>query len=106
MRRMNHPLYKTTWCDFHWRSHGCKYGDGCTHAHNIWEFRGSQQDEWRKWYLARWQDAAARWQDADARWEAADARGQAADARGQRWQPDDARGQDDDDEGHARWRGW
>ena len=34
------PTYKTKWCDFVYRSHGCRYGDYCMHAHTIYDYRG------------------------------------------------------------------
>ena len=35
-----HPLAKTQWCDFVWRSHGCRYGSECWYAHDIADYRG------------------------------------------------------------------
>ena len=31
--------YKTRWCDFYYRSHGCRYGARCRHAHHGDELR-------------------------------------------------------------------
>ena len=35
-----HPKYKTRWCDFHFRSHGCRFGDNCNHAHSYRDYKG------------------------------------------------------------------
>jgi len=34
------------WCQFFWRSHGCRWGQRCTHAHSISEFNGPSTDPW------------------------------------------------------------
>ena len=34
------PLHKTEWCTFYWRSHGCRWGHNCNHAHSWREYRG------------------------------------------------------------------
>ena len=31
-----HSQYRTRWCEFFWRSHGCRWGDACYHCH-YWE---------------------------------------------------------------------
>ena len=51
-----HPLLKTTWCDFRWRSHGCRWGDRCYHAHSIAEYK------WWQWYKQKCYEAGGRWQ--------------------------------------------
>jgi hypothetical protein len=40
----HYSSHKTKWCEFYWRSHGCKWGHHCTHAHNIWEYRGPDDE--------------------------------------------------------------
>ena len=39
-----HPLYKSKFCEFVWRSHGCRYGDKCWHAHSWQDYRGPPVD--------------------------------------------------------------
>ena len=39
-------VYKKKWCDFFWRSHGCRWGNKCTHAHSIHDYRGARNDPW------------------------------------------------------------
>ena len=34
-------LHKTKWCEFYARSHGCRHGDDCRHAHFWHEYRGT-----------------------------------------------------------------
>jgi hypothetical protein len=43
---------KTKWCDFHWRSHGCRHGWDCNHAHDISEYRGPA-DRYSQYYIDR-----------------------------------------------------
>ena len=62
MEKRPHPLYKTEWCHFHWRSHGCRHGDRCWYSHGIYDYRGSWDDLWVKWYQAKWREAEKRWQ--------------------------------------------
>ena len=57
----NNPLWKTRWCDFNWRSHGCRKGGDCRHAHSIYDYRGSHDDPWWRWYHARWIESTAKW---------------------------------------------
>lgn len=45
-----HPLYKTKWCEFHWRRHGCRYGAACDHAHGIEDYKGPR-DKWVEYYI-------------------------------------------------------
>ena len=35
----NHPLFKTTWCEFVVRSHDCRFGEWCNHAHSWRDLR-------------------------------------------------------------------
>ena len=56
-----HPFLKTQWCDFHWRSHGCRWGDKCWHAHSIYEYKGRQDEPYFKWYLEEWNKAGERY---------------------------------------------
>ena len=37
-RPERHPLYRTRWCAFHIRSHGCRWGDACWHCHSEEDF--------------------------------------------------------------------
>ena len=39
-------VFKQKWCDFFWRSHGCRWGNRCTHAHSIHDFNGPRDDAW------------------------------------------------------------
>ena len=32
--------YKTKWCEFVWRSHGCRHGASCRHAHTWDDYLG------------------------------------------------------------------
>ena len=36
--QQNHPLYRTQWCQFFMRSHGCRWGDACWHCHSEEDF--------------------------------------------------------------------
>ena len=36
----DHPLFKRIWCHFHWRSHSCRNGEWCNHAHSVEEYLG------------------------------------------------------------------
>ena len=38
-----HPLYKTEWCDFVSRSHGCYHGANCRYAHSWIDYKGSHK---------------------------------------------------------------
>ena len=42
-----HPEYKSKWCEFVWRSRGCRWGSSCYHAHTWAEYEehGSLQRE-------------------------------------------------------------
>ena len=35
-----HPSFKRNWCNFHWRSHHCRNGEECNHAHSVEEYLG------------------------------------------------------------------
>ena len=48
---MQHPRAKTKWCEFYWRSHGCRHGWNCRHAHTIEEYRGPR-DEYVNYYIS------------------------------------------------------
>ena len=87
-------FYKTKWCEFWWRSHSCRHGASCTHAHDIWDWRGSREDIWLQWMLA---EERVRHQYRE-RWQGDDAGFQDDDDDG------DARGQDAGDWGHGRWQ--
>ena len=52
MPRHYPAMYKTKWCDFFWRSHGCKHGEHCQHAHYIQEYKGPL-DYWVQYYIDR-----------------------------------------------------
>ena len=45
-------MHKTRWCDFYWRSHGCRHGRRCQHAHDIADYRGGY-DRWVQYYIDR-----------------------------------------------------
>ena len=47
-----HPLHKTVWCHFYWRSHGCRHGSTCGFAHHIQEYNGIR-DEWVEYYIKK-----------------------------------------------------
>ena len=34
----NHPQYRTKWCEFFVRSHGCRWGNECWHCHSAEDF--------------------------------------------------------------------
>ena len=36
--KKNHPLYRTQWCEFFMRSHGCRWGNECWHCHSAEDF--------------------------------------------------------------------
>ena len=36
--QQNHPLYRTQWCQFFMRSHGCRWGNECWHCHSEEDF--------------------------------------------------------------------
>ena len=62
-------VYKTKWCEFVSRAHGCRWGDQCRHAHHSWELRpippgyrdpGKRhwegmvdQDGWQDWWTVK-----------------------------------------------------
>ena len=46
------PKRKTVMCEFVHRSHGCRHGANCTHAHNIFELKGSESDWWRRSWVS------------------------------------------------------
>ena len=50
IKRRHHLMYKTLWCDFYWRQHGCCYGDRCDFAHGIEDYKGPC-DEWVEDYI-------------------------------------------------------
>ena len=58
--------YKTKWCEFYWRSHGCRWDADCRHCHSIAEFRGDPADPWYQWYKGQWTAAEQRWNARDA----------------------------------------
>ena len=43
--RRDHPRFRTQWCEFYNRSHGCRFGDNCNHAHTWYDYRG-QHPTW------------------------------------------------------------
>ena len=57
-----HPLYKTQWCEFFWRSHGCRWGEQCWHCHRDADFVRRQPLDWKVFDVRQGSDCA----DADA----------------------------------------
>ncbi len=50
-------MYKTQWCHFYYRSHGCRWGDRCYHAHDYTDYLGPVQ--WEVVQIpVRWDDDA------------------------------------------------
>ena len=45
--------YKTEFCDFYWRSHGCRHGHKCNYAHSLGECRGKRDHPWFQELLRR-----------------------------------------------------
>ena len=45
--------YKTEFCDFYWRSHGCRHGHKCNYAHSVREYRGERDHPWFQELLRR-----------------------------------------------------
>ena len=66
---MDQSQRNTKWCQFYWRSHGCRWRELCDHAHSISEFRGDvRSDRYAQWYRQKWHQADARWIDWEKQW--------------------------------------
>ena len=57
----NNPFYKTEWCEFVVRSHGCRFSAAdCKHAHSWADYLGTDIPDW-PWHNEDWAWDGYRW---------------------------------------------